>query len=43
MNCTAWNSLRAKALASRPSATPSTASTTAIRTTSQTEPATSRS
>jgi hypothetical protein len=35
MNCTAWNSVRAKALASRPSATPKTASTAAIINTSK--------
>ena len=33
MNCTAWNSVRANALASSPRATPSTASATAMRTT----------
>ena len=42
MNCTAWNSVRAKALQNRPSATPSTALTTAIRTTSPALPAVSR-
>ena len=31
MNCTAWNSVRAKALASKPNPTPSTALMTAIR------------
>ena len=38
MNCTAWNSVRANALTSRPSAVPSTASATATTTSSQTGP-----
>ena len=42
MNCTAWNSVSAKALTSRPSAVPSTASTTATTPSSQTGPLTSR-
>ena len=43
MNCTAWNSVRAKPLASSPRAVPSTASTTATTTSSHSGPATSRS
>ena len=42
MNCTAWNSVCAKALTNRPSAVPSTASTTATTPSSQTGPSTSR-
>ena len=41
MSCTAWNSVRASADAPRPSAHPSTASSTATRTTSPIGPATS--
>ena len=40
MSCTAWNSVRASADAPRPSAQPSTASSTATRTTSPIGPAT---
>ena len=42
MNCTAWNSVRAKPLASSPSAVPRTASKTATTTSSHTGPATPR-
>ena len=42
MNCTAWNSVCAKALTKRPSAVPRTASTTATTSSSQTGPWTSR-
>ena len=43
MNCTAWNSVRANPLASRPSAVPSTASATATITSTHAGPARSRS
>ena len=42
MNCTAWNSVVAKALASRPRAVPSTASTTATSPSCHSGPSTSR-
>ncbi len=42
MNCTAWNSVVAKALSSRPVVQPSTASATATTSSIQTGPATSR-
>ena len=42
MNCTAWNSVVAKALTSSPSAVPRTASTTATTASSHTGPLTSR-
>jgi hypothetical protein len=38
MNCTTWNSVRAKALASRPNAVPSSASAIATTKSSQTDP-----
>jgi hypothetical protein len=41
MNCTAWNSVVAKALRKRPSAIPSSAFATAISTTAQIGPAVS--
>ena len=41
MNCTAWNSVVAKALRKRPSAIPRSAFATAISTTAQTGPAVS--
>ncbi len=41
MNCTAWNSVRAKALHNRPSPTPSTALMIAMRNTSPGLPAVS--
>ncbi len=42
MNCTTWNSVRANALANRPSVLPSTASVTATATMSQGSPLISR-
>ena len=42
MNCTAWNSVSAKALMSRPSVLPRTAFATASRTTTDFGPSTSR-